>query len=104
MLQDLEFLSEGLEGRSPNPVALLWDALMHPDADLGVDNPPLLSWKYEKSKALSHVVLGKMKAGGSWQVKRRCTHDCRMCGDRGVVRRVGGKDLGGGWGVAVGNN
>ncbi|XP_076470605.1 oxidative stress-induced growth inhibitor 1-like [Babylonia areolata] len=65
--QDLEFLSEGLEGRSPNPVALLWDALMHPDADLGADSTPLLSWEYHPSKAFSHVVLGKMKAGGSWQ-------------------------------------
>lgn len=65
--QDLEYLSEGLEGRSTNPVALLWDAITHPDADLGVTKPPLVSWKHEPGKAKSHIVLGKMKAGGSWQ-------------------------------------
>lgn len=65
--QDLEFLSEGLEGRSPNPVALLWDALTHPDADLGAESSSLLKWKYEPDKAIPHLVLGKMKPGGSWQ-------------------------------------
>ncbi|XP_070193518.1 oxidative stress-induced growth inhibitor 1-like isoform X2 [Littorina saxatilis] len=65
--QDLEFLSEGLEGRSPNPVALLWDSLVHPDADLGAENPSMLSWKHELDQAKSHVVLGKMKPGGAWQ-------------------------------------
>lgn len=68
-LQDLSFLAEGLEGRSPNPVALLFDALCRPDADLGVDNPSLLEWKFEKEHAIDHVVLGKGKAGGAWQVK-----------------------------------
>lgn len=65
--QDLSFLAEGLEGRSPNPVALLLDALCRPDADLGVDNPSLLEWKFEKEHAIEHVVLGKGKAGGAWQ-------------------------------------
>ena len=67
-LQGLEYLSEGLEGRSPSPVALLWDALMHPDADMGVEAPPLVTWKYQEEKSVSHLVLGKMKAGGAWQV------------------------------------
>lgn len=65
----MSFLAEGLEGRSPNPVALLLDALCRPDADLGVDNPSLLEWKFEKEHAIDHVVLGKGKAGGAWQVK-----------------------------------
>nr|XP_022339041.1 oxidative stress-induced growth inhibitor 2-like [Crassostrea virginica]XP_022339042.1 oxidative stress-induced growth inhibitor 2-like [Crassostrea virginica]XP_022339043.1 oxidative stress-induced growth inhibitor 2-like [Crassostrea virginica] len=65
--QDLSFLSEGLEGRSPNPVGLLFDTLSRPDADLGVENPSLLEWKFEKEHAIDHVVLGKGKAGGAWQ-------------------------------------
>ncbi|KAK6185826.1 hypothetical protein SNE40_007974 [Patella caerulea] len=65
--QDLEYLSEGLEGRTSNPVALLLDALQHPDADLGADNPSLLYWKKVENVAIPHVVLGKTKPGGSWQ-------------------------------------
>jgi hypothetical protein len=63
----LAFLSEGLEGRSSNPVGLLFDTLCRPDADLGVDNPSLLEWKFEKEHAIDHLVLGKGKAGGAWQ-------------------------------------
>lgn len=70
-LQDLEFLCEGLEGRSPNPVALLFDALSHPEADLGADNSTVLDWKHEEQYEIPHVVLGKTRAGGSWQV---CLH------------------------------
>uniref|UniRef100_A0A8W8JVA1 Oxidative stress-induced growth inhibitor 2 n=1 Tax=Magallana gigas TaxID=29159 RepID=A0A8W8JVA1_MAGGI len=65
--QDLSFLAEGLEGRSPNPVALLLDALCRPDADLGVDNPSLLEWKFEKEHAIEPCGLRKGKAGGAWQ-------------------------------------
>ncbi|XP_052248107.1 oxidative stress-induced growth inhibitor 2-like isoform X1 [Dreissena polymorpha] len=65
--QDLEFLSEGLEGRSSNPVAVLFDALSHPDADQGADNPSLLRWRYEENHMVEHMVLGKSKPGGSWQ-------------------------------------
>ncbi|KAK0045917.1 oxidative stress-induced growth inhibitor 2 [Biomphalaria pfeifferi] len=64
---DLPTLSEGLEGRSNNPVALLFDSLFHPDADLGADNPPALDWKYQKTCEIPHVVLGKTKPGGTWQ-------------------------------------
>lgn len=50
-------------------MALLWDTLSHPDADLGADNPSVLDWKLEKEKVIPHVVLGKTKVGGSWQVR-----------------------------------
>ena len=69
MFQNLEFLSEGIEGRSTNPVAVLFDALCRPDADLGLDNPSLLEWVQEKEHAVDHVVLGKGKPGGAWQVR-----------------------------------
>ena len=68
-LQDLESLCEGLEGRSNNPVALLFDHLFHPDADLGLDNPSVLDWKFEEQLEIPHVVLGKSKTGGTWQVR-----------------------------------
>lgn len=66
--QDLEYLSEGLEGRSPNPVALLFDALTHPDADLGIDTGSLLEWRHDPSRHIPHVVLGKGPVGGAWQM------------------------------------
>lgn len=64
---DLEFLSNGLEGRSFNPVALLYDKLKHPDADLGIDSPTCLNWKYDPKKEIDHICIGKAPGpGGSW--------------------------------------
>jgi len=67
VLQDLKELSEGLEGRSSNPVALLYDILSHPDADTGQDFPSLLNWRFHPEQAIDHVVLGRGPPGGSWQ-------------------------------------
>ncbi|KAI5620534.1 oxidative stress-induced growth inhibitor 2, partial [Silurus asotus] len=64
--QDLEYLSEGLEGRSGNPVALLFDTLLHPNADLGFEIPSVLQWKLEKQHQIPHLVLGKGTPGGAW--------------------------------------
>uniref|UniRef100_A0A8C3RCX8 Oxidative stress induced growth inhibitor family member 2 n=1 Tax=Cyanoderma ruficeps TaxID=181631 RepID=A0A8C3RCX8_9PASS len=64
--QDLEYLSEGLEGRSSNPVAVLFDTLLHPDADFGYDYPPVLHWKLEQHNYIPHIVLGKGPPGGAW--------------------------------------
>uniref|UniRef100_UPI00398EE07A oxidative stress-induced growth inhibitor 1-like isoform X1 n=2 Tax=Pristiophorus japonicus TaxID=55135 RepID=UPI00398EE07A len=64
--QDLEFLSEGLEGRSHNPMAVLFDSLLHPDADLGVSMDSMLSWKLESGHYIPHLVLGKGPLGGAW--------------------------------------
>ena len=60
---------QGLEGRSSNPVSLLFDALNHPGADLGLDMPTFLTWKYHPEHAIDHVVLGSGLPGGSWQVR-----------------------------------
>jgi len=65
--QDLEFLSDGLEGRSNNPVSLLFDALQKPGADLGLEQPSLLQWRSISEKKVDHVVLGRGKPGGIWQ-------------------------------------
>jgi hypothetical protein len=54
----LEYLSDGLEGRSNNPIALLYDKLKHPDGDLGIDSPSCLSWNYEPLKEIDHIVIG----------------------------------------------
>ena len=65
--KDLEFLCNGLEGRSRNPVALLYDKLKYPDGDLGADSPSCLSWTYDPLKEVDHVCIGKASgAGGAW--------------------------------------
>lgn len=67
-LQDLEYLSEGLEGRSRNPVAVLFDTLLHPNADFGFEFPPVLQWRKDKQQHIPHLVLGKATPGGAWHV------------------------------------
>lgn len=67
VMQDLCMLSEGLEGRSDNPVSLLYDTLNHPDADMGVDLPSCLSWVFHPERRIDHVVIGRALPGGSWQ-------------------------------------
>ncbi|KAG9275894.1 oxidative stress-induced growth inhibitor 2 [Astyanax mexicanus] len=64
--QSLEYLSEGLEGRSENPVAVLFDTLLHPNADLGFEFPSVLQWRLEKKHHVPHLVLGKATPGGAW--------------------------------------
>jgi len=67
MLQDMTFLSDGLEGRSANPVAILYDTLARPGADVGLINNSVLSWQHHPDMAIDHVVIGRGKPGGAWQ-------------------------------------
>lgn len=69
--QDLQYLSEGLEGRSKNPVALLFDTLFHPNADLGEDNLSTLRWTKDESAACSHIVIGTEQPGGQWHIMEK---------------------------------
>lgn len=64
--QDLEYLSEGLEGRSRNPVAVLFDTLLHPNADFGYEFPSVLQWRTDKQQHIPHLVLGRATPGGAW--------------------------------------
>ncbi|XP_004584114.2 oxidative stress-induced growth inhibitor 1 [Ochotona princeps] len=64
--QDLDYLSEGLEGRCESPVALLFDALLRPDTDIGGNMESVLTWKREKQRAVPHLVLGRNLPGGAW--------------------------------------
>ncbi|KAM6979621.1 oxidative stress induced growth inhibitor 1 [Aplochiton taeniatus] len=64
--QDLEYLCEGLEGRSSNPVAVLFDSLLLPDSDFGLDHASPLVWRFEPERATPHLVLGKGPPGGAW--------------------------------------
>ncbi|MBN3305642.1 OSGI2 inhibitor, partial [Amia calva] len=57
---------EGLEGRSSNPVAVLFDTLLHPDADFGLEFPSPLQWRLEPQTHVPHLVLGKACPGGAW--------------------------------------
>lgn len=68
-LQDLEYLCEGLEGRSSNPVAVLFDSLLLPDSDFGLEHTSPLEWRYEPERAVPHLVLGKGPPGGAWHVR-----------------------------------
>lgn len=63
----MDSLSEGLEGRSNNQVALLLDTLLCPDADIGELHPSSIRWEYHPSRAVSHVVIGRGNPGGFWQ-------------------------------------
>ncbi|KAM6223812.1 oxidative stress-induced growth inhibitor 1 [Rhynchocyon petersi] len=64
--QDLDYLSEGLEGRCQSPVALLFDALQRPDTDIGGDVESVLTWKKQKERMVPHLVLGRNPPGGAW--------------------------------------
>ncbi|XP_006860195.1 PREDICTED: oxidative stress-induced growth inhibitor 1 [Chrysochloris asiatica] len=64
--QDLDYLSEGLEGRSQSPVALLFDTLLRPDTDIGGDVESVLTWKHQKERIIPHMVLGRNLPGGAW--------------------------------------
>ncbi|MBN3279171.1 OSGI1 inhibitor, partial [Polyodon spathula] len=66
--QDLEFLSEGLEGGSHSPLALLFDALVRPDGDLGGRAESVLTWRLEPKHLVPHLVLGKGPPGGAWHL------------------------------------
>jgi thioredoxin reductase len=65
--RDLKTLCDGLEGRGRIPVGVLFDALMHPDADTGRVRPGCLAVRHEPDLAVPHVVLGSGPPGGSWQ-------------------------------------
>ncbi|XP_061894033.1 oxidative stress-induced growth inhibitor 1-like [Entelurus aequoreus] len=64
--QDLDYLCEGLQGRSSNPVAVLFDSLLLPDSDFGMEHTSPLEWRYEPERAVPHLVLGKGPPGGAW--------------------------------------
>ncbi|KAM4833931.1 oxidative stress-induced growth inhibitor 1 isoform 1-T4 [Thomomys bottae] len=64
--KDLDYLSEGLEGRSESPVALLFDALLRPDTDFGGNMDSVLTWRLQKERAVPHLVLGRNLPGGAW--------------------------------------
>ncbi|PIO01169.1 hypothetical protein AB205_0092600, partial [Aquarana catesbeiana] len=63
---DLEYLSEGLEGRSNSPAALLFDTLLRPDTDFLGDVESVLGWTLEPERAIPHLVLGRGPPGGAW--------------------------------------
>ncbi|XP_028405825.1 oxidative stress-induced growth inhibitor 2-like [Dendronephthya gigantea] len=64
--QDLEYLSEGLQGRSTNPVGLLFDHLNQPNADTGLHEESTLAWRRHHDRGINHLVVGRGRSGGSW--------------------------------------
>lgn len=67
MERDLPPLCVGLDSRSDNPVARLFDALHHPGADADRVAPTCLDMRYDPRRAVDHLVLGRGEPGGSWQ-------------------------------------
>lgn len=61
-------MSEGLEGRSNSPAALLFDTLLRPDTDFLGDVDSVLQWTFEPKRAIPHLVLGRGPPGGAWNV------------------------------------
>lgn len=55
-----------MEGRSRNPVSLLFDHLLHPNADLGAHSHSKLSWATNPSLIVDHICLGRTAIGGVW--------------------------------------
>lgn len=49
-------------------MAVLFDTLLHPNADLGFEFPSVLQWRLEKKRHIPHLVLGKATPGGAWHV------------------------------------
>ncbi|XP_077460040.1 oxidative stress induced growth inhibitor 1 isoform X2 [Stigmatopora argus] len=64
--RDLSYLCEGLQGRSANPVAVLFDSLLLPDGDFGLECASPLEWRRRPDRAVPHLVLGKGPPGGAW--------------------------------------
>lgn len=77
-VQDLEYLCEGLEGRSSNPVAVLFDSLLLPNSDFGLDHLSPLEWRYRPEHAIPHLVLGTGPPGGAWHVRTPTTLSSRQ--------------------------
>lgn len=69
---DLQYLCNGLEGRSINPVSVLLDTLQFPNADFGINKDTSLKWKYDSSKTIDHLVIGQGNPGGSWNSMIKC--------------------------------
>ena len=61
-------MSEGLQGRSTNPVALLFDHLSQPNADAGLYEESVLAWHRHHDKRIHHLVVGRGRSGGSWHL------------------------------------
>jgi hypothetical protein len=62
---DLRALSNGLEGRSNNPIALLSDHLTLPFVDMGYRESGSVVTEFRPTAALKTVLIGD-QAGGSW--------------------------------------
>lgn len=88
-VQDLDYLSEGLEGRCQSPIALLFDALLRPDTDIGGTMDSVLMWQRQNERAVPHVVLGRNLPGGAWHVSRGLGG-----GAQGQILGYGGADVG----------
>ena len=52
-------------------MSVFFDMLTHPGADFGSEGPPLVDWRRRKDLEVDHVVLGKGRPGGCWEVSEK---------------------------------
>ena len=57
-----------MQGRSANPVGLLFDHLNQPNADSGLNEESTLMWRHHHDRGINHLVVGRGRPGGSWHL------------------------------------
>lgn len=66
-------------------MAVLFDSLLLPDSDFGLDHTSPLEWRYEPERAVPHLVLGKGPPGGAWHVRIQNTDKSLLQGHNNVL-------------------
>lgn len=61
-------------------MAVLFDTLLHPNADFGYEFPPVLQWRLENQHHVPHLVLGRAAPGGAWHVSLSATETLATLG------------------------
>lgn len=67
-------------------MAVLFDSLLLPDSDFGLDHVSPLEWRYEPERAVPHLVLGTGPPGGAWHVRKPPPRATILPGVREVSR------------------
>lgn len=101
-LAELAAIPLARQGRSNNPIALLVDSLLHPNADgqHGSSFPQdltCLETRHLPERAVEHVVVGSGPAGGSWAKMAPSTQTLSpgfWMGLPGLPLTAGGKEMG----------
>ncbi|VDK76530.1 unnamed protein product [Litomosoides sigmodontis] len=66
--QDFSWLDNSINmmNSGARPLSLLYDTLVHPNAETGTLGRSKLCWIYDHKRAVSHLVVAQTPIGGSW--------------------------------------